>query len=305
MSQPSLVQLETLCWISRLGTFTAAAERVHATQSAVSARMRELEGALGVALFRHRGRRAELTVEGRRLVRRAEAVLTEASLLGSGLTGVKASAGMVRVGLADASTTLFAQLLGAMKRELPAICYEVDIDLAINLRHKLELGILDLIVIAGRLEHANLRSARVGRAQMLWAMAPALRGRGTTRVVRDELLRSSPLWCIARPSTAYTLAIDSLRELGANLDNVNTCTQISALADFVQQGGGIGLLPEGLIADRLRRSELVRVPGTRPVAFDLTIACERNQRQPVVLHLMDTAIRRMQRSMRRQRATAR
>ena len=65
MSRPTMSQLETLCWIARLGTFTAAAERVHTTQSAVSARMRELETALGVEVFHHLGRRAELTVGGR------------------------------------------------------------------------------------------------------------------------------------------------------------------------------------------------------------------------------------------------
>ena len=52
MRRLSLVNLETLCWIARLGTFTAAAQRLNTTQPAVSKRVRELEQALRVQLFR-------------------------------------------------------------------------------------------------------------------------------------------------------------------------------------------------------------------------------------------------------------
>ena len=61
--------LESLLWIDRLGTFSAAAERLNTTQPAVSARMRELEQRLGSALFRRDGRTMSLTPAGRKLVR--------------------------------------------------------------------------------------------------------------------------------------------------------------------------------------------------------------------------------------------
>ena len=47
MRRLSLTNLETLCWIARLGTFTAAAERLNTTQPAVSNRVKELEQAIG------------------------------------------------------------------------------------------------------------------------------------------------------------------------------------------------------------------------------------------------------------------
>ena len=52
INRVSLYHLETLLWIDRLGTFSAAAERLNTTQPAVSARMRELEQRLGSPLFR-------------------------------------------------------------------------------------------------------------------------------------------------------------------------------------------------------------------------------------------------------------
>ena len=38
----------------------------------------------------------------------------------------------------------------------------VDMQLGVNLRHRLELGILDVIVISGHLQHANLMTAPLG-----------------------------------------------------------------------------------------------------------------------------------------------
>ena len=61
MKRIALFHLETLMWIERLGTFAAAAQRLNATQSAISARVREIEQQLGTALFQREGRRMVVT----------------------------------------------------------------------------------------------------------------------------------------------------------------------------------------------------------------------------------------------------
>src|SRR3546814_16536090 len=75
INRVSLYHLETLLWIDRLGTFSAAAERLNTTQPTVSARMRELEQRLGTALFRRDGRALSLTAAGRTLVRGCDPLL--------------------------------------------------------------------------------------------------------------------------------------------------------------------------------------------------------------------------------------
>ena len=86
INRVSLYHLETLLWIDRLGTFSAAAERLNTTQPTVSARMRELEQRLGTALFRREGRAMSLTAAGRKLVRDCDPLLRDMqyALLGSG-----------------------------------------------------------------------------------------------------------------------------------------------------------------------------------------------------------------------------
>ena len=72
MGRVTIVNLETLCWIARPGSFTAAAERLNTTQPAISKRVKELEDAIGISLFQRQGRRMELTLQGRDLVCRVD-----------------------------------------------------------------------------------------------------------------------------------------------------------------------------------------------------------------------------------------
>ncbi len=67
--------LKTLVAIAETGSFTAAGERVHRTQSAVSMQMRRLETQLGQKLFQKLGREARLTPEGHLLLGHARRIL--------------------------------------------------------------------------------------------------------------------------------------------------------------------------------------------------------------------------------------
>lgn len=64
---PVLSQLHTFEAVSRRKSFTAAADELCLTQSAVSRQIKALEENLGQSLFRRKHRAIELTVEGRKL----------------------------------------------------------------------------------------------------------------------------------------------------------------------------------------------------------------------------------------------
>ena len=68
-------QIETFFWAARLGSFVQAAQRLNATQSAISMRIQEVESDLRVKLFDRSQRRAILTPEGAMLLPYAEEVL--------------------------------------------------------------------------------------------------------------------------------------------------------------------------------------------------------------------------------------
>ncbi len=68
-------QLTTFVTVAREGSVTRASERLNLSQHAVSAHIKALEDALGLALFERTPRGMSLTADGRRLVLKAEQAL--------------------------------------------------------------------------------------------------------------------------------------------------------------------------------------------------------------------------------------
>jgi DNA-binding transcriptional LysR family regulator len=81
-----LADLRAFLAVSDLGSFRAAAEILHLSQSAVSRRVDKLENALGVELFVRTTRKIELTTIGRTFVHKARNVMLE---LESALIGIQ------------------------------------------------------------------------------------------------------------------------------------------------------------------------------------------------------------------------
>src|SRR2546428_13013757 len=78
----SLEQWRALVAVVDEGGYTAAAEAIHKSQSAVTYAVQQVQKLLGVKVFRLEGRKAALTPAGRMLYSRARVLLGEASSLG-------------------------------------------------------------------------------------------------------------------------------------------------------------------------------------------------------------------------------
>lgn len=72
-----LRSLKYFCDIAHLGSFTAAAEANHISQSAISQQVKALEAELGATLVTRRGRSSELTAAGAHLAAKAPGILDE------------------------------------------------------------------------------------------------------------------------------------------------------------------------------------------------------------------------------------
>ena len=123
----TLRQLEYFVAVAEAGTVTAAADRVHLSQSAMSTALADLERVLGVQLLvRHHARGVTLTRAGeelliaaRELLRQAEDLESTAHALGEGLVG------RVRLGcFAILSPYLLPPLLAAVDEQLPGLQVE-------------------------------------------------------------------------------------------------------------------------------------------------------------------------------------
>ncbi len=75
----SLEQWQALVAVVDAGSYDAAAQALHKSQSALSYAVQRIEALLGVEVFERRGRRAVLTPTGQQLQRRARLLLDEAA----------------------------------------------------------------------------------------------------------------------------------------------------------------------------------------------------------------------------------
>jgi len=112
---------------ARYGSFTAAAERVGVTQSAVTKSVAELERELGYAIFNRTARGVFLTDEGRAFVERAARILEDTQELFRGTSsGSDPYEGTLRIGVCPASLEwLLVEPLSTLMARHPTIRLDI------------------------------------------------------------------------------------------------------------------------------------------------------------------------------------
>lgn len=294
MKRLNLVNLETVCCISRLGTFHQAAERLNTTQSAISGRVRELESSTGLTLFQRNGRRMVLTVHGRELVRRLEPLLHQIEDVVVSLDNPAAATGIVRIGVGEAvALSWFGDFLSKLKFLMPNLVVEVEISLNVIARQRLETGKLDVAIVAGPFDEHRIAKVSVGYARFVWVMSPKLTA-GCSRDMRAAaLFERFPVWSLPRPATIFAATHSVLRLVGAKAIDINTCDYLSALRQVIVAGGGLALLPETLVTDDLANGRLVRAaPELGPEDIEFFAAWHSDQEHSVLRYVIDAAVSR-------------
>jgi DNA-binding transcriptional LysR family regulator len=120
-------RLQYVVSTARYGSFTAAAERVGVTQSAITKSVADLERELGYSIFSRTARGVLLTEEGRTFVERAGRLLDEAQDLFRGAyVGSDPYAGVLKIGVCPASLEwLLVEPLSTLMTRHPTIKLDI------------------------------------------------------------------------------------------------------------------------------------------------------------------------------------
>lgn len=258
MKHLTLASIDTVCWIARLGSFTAAAARLNTTQPAVSGRVRELEARLGVKLFKRVGRRAELSLEGREFVRQVEPLLHQLEDVSVGI-GEAAGTGRLRIGATMTSMTWFPRMIDGLQQKMPALTYEIEVDRPKRLFDLLAARKLDVAIVSGPVDTLQFTSVDLGFDRMLWVMSPR-RTPDRQRLPVDQLLRESLIWSVPRSSFYSSSAMRQIVKCGVPRGRISEISSLAAAVEMVRRGAGISLLPESVISDELRNGTLIQLP---------------------------------------------
>ena len=283
----SLYHLETLQLIDRLGTFSAAAERLNTTQPAVSARMRELEQRLGTVLFRRDGRTMSLTAAGRKLVRDCDPLLRDmqVALLGSG--GYGEASGVVRIGAGEiAAASCVPAFVAGLKADMPNVGLEIEIDLTANLIQQLLTGRTDIAFAAGPIAHPALKTSPIGEVGLVWLASPAI---ASAFAAGEAAL---PVWSLASHSPIHGRMREAIEASRIAQKSLNLCNNARTMIDIAKAGGGIGIFPQPMVSNEVTSGALVEIeamPTLTPVEF--RVAMRVADTEPVLAQIFERAAR--------------
>jgi LysR family glycine cleavage system transcriptional activator len=240
-------------------SFTAAAEELCITQSAVSKQIKNLEEALGVALFLRGGKGLSLTPEGRQLFEAARASLAQ---LASAVDRLLAAD---RVSVSVSTTPSFAALwlapkLAQFQQLEPAIDVRVD---ASEARANLEREGLDLAVRLSPVQPGEPGPPPLLQEQALLVAAPGV----AARIQTAGGILHTPLLVYYDPATRFPwMSWPAWYErLGLKQSAQQPCLYFSQYEHVVTaalQGAGIAIGRTPLILPLLRSGKLeVVLPG--------------------------------------------
>ena len=171
----NIKQLETLYWAVKLGSFTAAAERLNSTQSTVSMRIQNLEIDFGIELFDRSQRTARVTAKGRELVKYVEQLLNLMAEIRERLSAPENIPGTLRLGVVEmVSVTWLPALVKELHESYPKIVLELDEALTQDLVAGLRSGALDLILAPGQMPEYDLNTRSLGTVEFVWMATPNL-----------------------------------------------------------------------------------------------------------------------------------
>lgn len=285
----TLKHLEALYWVSRLGSFTAAAERLHSTQSAISMRIRDLEETLAQELFDRTARNARLTAKGQELVGYAERVMDLMEEIKARIGDPTIVSGVVRVGVTEyVALTWLPDLVRELNARFPRVTLEMNVDLTLSLLGKLRGGEIDLALLPGPVEQPGLRNVSLGSVQFAWMASPALKIPDRTMTPRD--LDNWPILTLSKPSNLYAVLERWFEESGAVGRRADTCNSLSVLASWAVAGLGIGYLPLEYHARDIRAGRL-RVIDVQPrlAVIEYVAVLDRRHPQPLAQTVADLA----------------
>jgi DNA-binding transcriptional LysR family regulator len=292
MARLNLTHFETVCAIARSGTFTAAAMRLNASQPAVTARVRELEESLGFDLFHKRGRRMELTIRGRHLIDRIGPLVGALEQEVMAHAAVDASVGVVRLGIPLVALRWIPAVIAQLKRDMPRVEFELDVDAGMSIMQKLEAGKLDLAITIAPVQDPDLATVALRRERLLWLMSAQVpRMRDGQPLPLAGILDAAPLWVVPRSSSLFPRLVEALRATGAQLQSLNTCANMAGILEMVLQTGGIGLILGALAQAHVEQGTLVPVSEQlAPIDLDVALVYHRDQRQSIVRQVMQRIV---------------
>jgi DNA-binding transcriptional LysR family regulator len=252
--------LETFLWTVRLGSLSAAAERLNLTQSAVTRRIQELERDLGAKLFRRAGRLVTPTSVAQALLPKAELILHEIDAMRATTRDIDEIQGRVRIGIAELiGLTWLDRLLSRLEDSFPNLNVEIEVEVASGLVEGLNRRRLDVVFLPGKPAIDGVSQEAIGCRALRWVAHPDLAT--AHKICSPEVLQDEPIILMPKGAEWHDLAMRWFAASSARPKRVRTCNSVSVQTSLVKKGFGFSVMPTDLISEEIANGSLIALPG--------------------------------------------
>ncbi|HEX8188163.1 MAG TPA: LysR family transcriptional regulator [Pyrinomonadaceae bacterium] len=260
-------QLKAFLAIADARTFTAAAQRIHYTQAALSMQIKQLEREVGVPLFTRMPRRVVLTEAGERLMGRAQHILREHDAALAELAELAgAKHGRLRVG--SASGMVSADALPSILKKLRKAHTHAEVSVTSGTSEELVKKILageaDAAFVSLPVQARNVETELLSQDQLVAIASPrhALAGQ---RVVSAFALAGEKLILGERGGNTRRLIDEFFAEAGLKPTVAMELSRQAAIKNMVAADMGVGIVPLSVAREEVERGKLVRwwIEGAR------------------------------------------
>jgi DNA-binding transcriptional LysR family regulator len=235
-------QLVSFARVAELGSFAAAAKALHATQSTISTRIRELETAWGVELFDRSHHRLQLTAKGQDILPWARQIIALSERISFHLGEPEAITGLLRMGVAGRiAHTWLPRLIATIRARYPRVRFEIMLGLTAPLLQMVRSGELDIAFAGAPITDPALESVSLGYDEFVWMASPEL-DLPTDKTLAPDDLAMWPMVGLSQASPHYPAIAQWFSAGNAEYKPVISCTDMGVAAKLIAAGLGVGLL---------------------------------------------------------------
>ncbi|MBD0416953.1 LysR family transcriptional regulator [Oryzicola mucosus] len=253
--------VETFVWVARLGSFRAAAERLNATQAAVSNRIASLEAEMGCELFERMPGGVRLSLVGQRAMQPAEELLRAATSFKVAIGSPQHLRSTVSIGTIDSIVHAWLpNFIERVKERFPALALDLNVDTSLGIGKEISDRRLDLALLMGPVLTPGLKNIDLGTMECAWVAAPTFDLGG--RQLRLQDLSSHPVLTFSRNSVPHIWLLRQFEELGVQPPVISNSNSLSAMLRLARDGIGVALLPVPMVAPMIAEGVLERLTIT-------------------------------------------
>lgn len=257
--------LKTFDVVATLMSFNQAAQVLHCTQSAVSARIKALEEDLGAPVFERLGRRIALTPSGEELLRHVRRLLNFEQDVRTAVKEAGETVGLISLRAPQSVADLhLPPILKRFCAAYPRVGFDVSNCGYFHLPDELRSGRIDAgFLLSMCLDAADLDCTVVLEEPMAFVAHPAsdLAGRADLGVA--DLAGRTLL--VPKHDCAYRMHLQQqLAETRTEAAAVLELNSVTALVNCLRAGLGIALLPERTVAAEVAAGRLAKLAWREP-----------------------------------------